>query len=102
MGKTRQDTTLVLVEGMSFGVIPVAYASYTAVYDIIDNNKNGIIIPYHEDGYPAEYAAQKIGELIDDKDKRAQMAFSAIKDSYQYSLTTICKEWEKKLFQLIN
>lgn len=93
---------LVLVEGMSFGVIPVAYASYTAVYDIIDNNKNGIIIPYHEDGYPAEYAAQKIGELIDDKDKRAQMAFSAIKDSYQYSLTTICKEWEKKLFQLIN
>lgn len=92
---------LVLVEGMSFGVIPVAYASYTAVYDIISDNKNGVIIPYHEEGYPAEYAAQKISELIDNKEKRAKMAYSAIKESHQYSLTAISNEWEKKLSGLV-
>lgn len=35
---------LVLTECMSYGVIPVVYGSYSAVYDIIKNNTNGIIV----------------------------------------------------------
>lgn len=37
---------LVLAECMSYGVIPVVYASYPAVYDIVKDQENGIIIPY--------------------------------------------------------
>ncbi len=37
---------LVLMECMSFGVIPVVYGSFSSVYDIIQDNIDGIIIPY--------------------------------------------------------
>ena len=38
---------LVLAESMSFGVIPVVYGSFSAIYDIIENNKDGIICDYN-------------------------------------------------------
>ena len=42
---------LVIIEGMSFGVVPFVYGSYPAVYDIIDDNINGFILPMTEKGY---------------------------------------------------
>lgn len=35
---------LVIAECMSFGVVPIVYGSYSAVYDIIENGKNGAIV----------------------------------------------------------
>ena len=34
---------LVLPECMSFGVVPAVYGSYSAVYDIVEDGKNGLI-----------------------------------------------------------
>lgn len=42
---------LVLVEGMSFGVVPAVYGSYSAVYDIVYDGVNGIIFPYKKEGF---------------------------------------------------
>ena len=36
---------LVVIESMSYGVVPVVYGSYEAIYDIIDNGKSGLITP---------------------------------------------------------
>lgn len=36
---------IVLLEAMAGRCIPVAYASYDSIYDIIENEKNGFIIP---------------------------------------------------------
>ena len=58
---------LVLAECMSFGVIPTVYGSYSAVYDIIDNGVNGIIFPYHKNGFSAELAAKEIELLMTDE-----------------------------------
>lgn len=85
---------LVLAECMSFGVIPVVYNSYSAVCDIIDDGKDGIVLPYHKNGYQAEKAAGMIVNIMKDDGKREQMALAAIKKSKEYSIEKIYSEWE--------
>lgn len=86
---------LVLAECMSFGVIPAVYNSYSAVCDIIDDGKDGIVLPYHKNGYQAEEAAGMIVNIMKDDGKREQMALAAIKKSKEYSVEKIYREWER-------
>ena len=86
---------LVLAECMSFGVIPVVYNSYSAVCDIIDDGKDGIVLPYHKNGYQAEEAAGMIVNIMKDDGKREQMALAAIKKSKEYTVEKIYSEWER-------
>lgn len=92
---------LVLAECMSFGVIPAVYNSYSAVCDIIDGGKDGIVLPYHKRGYDANEAAGMIANIMKDDGKREQMALAAIKKSKEYSVEKIYHEWEK-VFECIN
>lgn len=92
---------LVLAECMSFGVIPAVYNSYSAVCDIIDGGKDGIVLPYHKNGYDANEAAGMIANIMKDGGKREQMALAAIKKSKEYSIEKIYQEWEK-VFECIN
>ena len=92
---------LVLAECMSFGVIPAVYNSYSAVCDIIDGGKDGIVLPYHKQGYDANEAAGMIANIMKDDGKREQMALAAIKKSKEYSVEKIYQEWEK-VFECIN
>lgn len=85
---------LVLAECMSFGVIPAVYDSYSAVCDIIDGDKDGIVLPYHKQGYDANEAAGMIANIMKDDGKREQMALAAIKKSKEYSVEKIYREWE--------
>lgn len=86
---------LVLAECMSFGVIPAVYNSYSAVCDIIDDGKDGIVLPYHKNGYQAEEAAGMIVNIMKEDGKREQMALAAIKKSKEYSVEKIYSEWER-------
>lgn len=86
---------LVLAECMSFGVIPAVYNSYSAVCDIIDGGKDGIVLPYHEKEYDANEAAGMIANIMKDDGKREQMALAAIKKSKEYSVEKIYREWER-------
>ena len=92
---------LVLAECMSFGVIPAVYNSYSAVCDIIDDGKDGIVLPYHKNGYDANEAADMIANIMKDDGKREQMSLAAIKKSKEYSVEKIYQEWEK-VFECIN
>lgn len=89
---------LVLSECMNFGVIPAVYNSYSAVGDIIDDGKDGIVIPYHENGYQANEAADMVAEIMGDASKREQMALAAVEKSKEYSVERIYDEW-KKIFE---
>ena len=57
-----------LAECMSFGVVPVVYGSYSAVNDIIEDGKDGIIVPKTDEGFNAaiekskNYSTDKIYE----------------------------------------
>ena len=84
---------LVLAECMGFGVIPAVYDSYSAVRDIIADGKDGLVLPYHTDGYHADEAADMMARLMIDEEKREVMALAAIEKSKQYSVERIYEEW---------
>ena len=88
---------LVLAECMSFGVVPVVYGSYSAVYDIIDDGKDGIVIPYDKSGFHAERMAEKLSVIMSDGELRNRMAVKAREKSREYSIETIYEQWEKVL-----
>lgn len=92
---------LVLAECMSFGVIPAVYNSYSAVGDIITDGKDGIVIPYHKEGYAAAEAANMLDAIMKDENKREKMALAAIEKSKEYSVEKIYGEWEKVFHSLL-
>ena len=93
---------LVLPECMSFGVIPAVYDSYAAVGDIIEDGKNGIVIPYHHGNYDAKEAADLLSRLMKDDALREHMAHGAMEKSEEFSIDTIYEEWMGKLYELTN
>ena len=82
---------LVIVEGISYGVIPVIYGSYPAVYDIIDDGKDGIIltIPYKK-----MELVEHIEKLIHNENQIDSMSKLAKIKSNNYSLLRIMNIWE--------
>lgn len=85
---------LVIVEGMSFGVVPVVLGSYSAVHDIIEDGKDGFIIPYcKQKGFVAKDMADKLELLIDNEAKRKEMALAAIEKSKKFSIDKIYDDW---------
>lgn len=85
---------LVLAECMSFGVVPAVYASYAAVYDIIDDGKNGIILqPETDKGYDAEKMANKVAVIMESTKTLQTMAVKAMEKSKNYSINNIYRSW---------
>lgn len=91
---------LVIVEGMRYGVVPFVYGSYPAIYDIVTDNKDGIILPMNENGYDAVAMAGKMSELMSAHLKLEQMANEAIEKSKLFSLETIYKQWNNEFLKL--
>lgn len=61
---------MVLTEAMTFGVVPVAFNSYAAITDIIDDGKNGLLIP----PFSHRAFARKLGALMKDEELRMEMS----------------------------
>lgn len=81
---------MVLPEAMSYGVVPIAYNSFAAYPDIVENEKEGIhVTPFDE----VEFTS-KLKELMIDESKRRALARAAIEKSRQFSLDKIVDEWE--------
>ena len=93
---------LVLAEGMSFGVVPVVYGSYSAVYDIIDHEKNGMIVMPEDGKFSAQSMAKALLYVMEDNERRTLMARKAIETSERFSLEAIYKEWERTFGELFN
>lgn len=91
---------LVLVECMSFGVVPAVYGSYSAVYDIVNDGVNGIIFPYKKEGFSAERAAEQLQKIMNDDTIYNDMAEKAIETSKRYSVDEIYKSWEETFEKL--
>ena len=86
---------LVLAECMSFGVVPVVYDSFSAVYDIIDNGVNGVVVPKVNGGFSAEAYAECLRVIMKDDTKREYMELAAIETSRNYSIDFIYQQWMK-------
>lgn len=84
---------LVLAEAMSFGVIPVVYDSFSAVRDIINPDKDGVIVPKVNGTFSAEKMAKGIEKVLTNEEETHEMALVAIGKSKQYALDHIVNQW---------
>lgn len=80
---------LVLTEAQQMGVVPIAFNSYDAIYDIIQNGENGIIV---KDNNLQMYAEQLMDLMQNDK-RRQTMAKNALSSCQKFALPNILKQW---------
>ena len=81
---------LVIIESMAYGVVPIVYGSYEAVYDIIDDGVNGFITPkpFNED-----ITIQKMKKLMTDDSICLEMGKNAMEKSKQFSIEAVISKW---------
>ena len=84
---------LTIPEAMSFGVVPIVYGSFSSVYDIISNNSNGIVIPYNKKGFNPDEMALELSKLMENENKRWDMAQKAYSASKNYTIDKIYQKW---------
>ena len=89
---------LVIVESMSYGVVPVVYGSYEAVYDIIENEKSGFITPQP---YSNEITVNCLRKLINDEKLRETMAMNAMARSKNFTIDSVVQQWYSMLSEVI-
>jgi glycosyltransferase involved in cell wall biosynthesis len=83
---------LVLTEAQQFGVVPVAYASYLAAYDIITDSVNGYLT---QPPFVQEAFERKLSRLMADDALREKMASTAIKSAARFAPEKVTDMWLK-------
>lgn len=91
-----ESWSMVLTEGMSYGCIPCAYKTYETISDIIDDKKNGIIIPI----VAPQMMSDRLTELANDEDLLNVMSKESKKKVQQFSVERITDLWEHLLESL--
>lgn len=79
----------VFIEAMSLGVIPIGFDTFGAIHDMIDNGKNGFIIPNND----YEQYASTILQLAKDDAFRCRIANAAQSKKNQYDIEHIGPLW---------
>ncbi|HYH91046.1 MAG TPA: glycosyltransferase, partial [Solirubrobacteraceae bacterium] len=80
---------LILLEAMSKGMGIVAFDCPTGPADIVDDHRNGLLVP-HED---VEGLARAIREMVEDEELRRRTAAAAIETAQQYTIEAIGPLW---------
>ena len=81
---------LVVIESMAYGVTPIVYGSYEAIYDIIDNGVNGFVTPKP---YNAIFTEEKLRLLLSDKNLCKNMGLSAMEKARKFTLDSVINQW---------
>lgn len=91
---THESFSMVIIESFKFGVVPMTFDSFPAAKELIDNGKNGIVIP----AFDINEYARKLGELMDNDEQRESMRIDAHTSAQKYFSSNIFEEW-KDLFE---
>ena len=97
MTSRSESWGLTLTEAQQFGVVPIAFNAYSSLSDIIENSKNGIIVPECD---IASYEKQLLN-LINNKLERTKLAVNAVESSRQFSKDIIVQKWWNLLNSII-
>ena len=82
---------MVLLEASSFGLPLISYDCYCGPKDIIDDGKNGFLVPFANE----RALADAICEIIENPSVRASMGFAAREKSLEFSQEKILPKWPK-------
>lgn len=89
---------MVLTEAMSYGCLPVAFKSYEAITEIIQNKTNGILVQ----PFDKNQMAHELNILADNEHLRIKMATEAIESVQKFNPDLIANIWIDKITKLIN
>ena len=96
MTSAYEGWPMTLMEAQQCGCVPIAFDSYSAVHDIIESGKNGIIVPEGDiDGY-----ARALQALMNNPEELQRLSDNARKDCMRYSRENIAKQWKTLLENL--
>lgn len=91
MTSSWEGLPMVLLEAQRYGCVPIAYASFTALRDIIIQGETGYSIsPFKENQY-----IEQLTKLMQDEDLLQRMAQNCRKHSTNFSLDKVAAAWLK-------
>tara|TARA_E500000331_G_scaffold123539_1_gene121045 strand:+ start:11191 stop:12369 length:1179 start_codon:yes stop_codon:yes gene_type:complete len=81
---------MVMIEAISYGLVPIAFNSFESINDIIFDQINGFLIE------PFNYIqfADRLSNLMNDESLRKEMSVNALKTSKKFSVKNIIDQWE--------
>lgn len=85
---------MTLVEAQQRGCIPIVYNSYSSVYDIIENGKNGFVV----DDLDENTFMQRTLFLAKNEENRVKMAEYAKESVKRFDVKIVAKKWVEELF----
>jgi len=80
---------MVLIEAQARGVVPVAYNSFSAITDIIDDGNSGYLI----DGYDEGEMVRKVSFLMNNSWDLKRMKHNALNQSQKFDREKIAAKW---------
>lgn len=85
---------LVLLEAMSCGLVPITFSFHFGPGDVINDNKNGFLVENRD----VHILSEKILYLINNENRRKEMAYQAVSKVNDFSIDKIIDKW-MNLFQ---
>jgi glycosyltransferase involved in cell wall biosynthesis len=85
---------MVLVEAQQYGCIPIAYNSYEAINDIIEDNVNGFKVePFRQDEF-----IHTLSNLMENETQRKRMFYSCLPTNQRFDVKNIASQWIELFF----
>ena len=89
---------MVLTEAQQHGCVPMAFHSFASVADIIDNGKNGYLIPPFDE---KEYA-RKLASLMANSSLRKAMAEESLSSVQKFVPSEIATQWISQINAILS
>ena len=78
-----------LTEAMQFGCVPIAFDSFSAVYDIIKSGETGELVK----SFNKKKYVEKLIHLIEDETYRKKLSKNAFQYIKRYDIENILPKW---------
>lgn len=89
MTSTYERLPMVLIECAAHGCIPMAFDSFKSIYDIIDNEVNGIVVP----SFSMSQYITELKKLMNDEQLRINMSQKAQLINQKFNKDFIVNKW---------
>lgn len=81
---------MTLVEAQQFGCVPVVYDAFASLKDVVTDEQDGIIVPNNDE----KQFIESLTNLMEDNEKRCQLAVNALVNCQRFNQETICNQWK--------